>query len=253
MKIKSKPDSRSSPPGRISVESSDIVLVSYPRSGNTWMRYLLANLLAPEGEWNITNIGRVVPDMYEDALADPIQTRPHIIKSHDLFRAEYAHAIYLYRDGRDVALSYYDFQKKLWENPDSFPAFLNKMLQGQMPYGAWQDHIASWLFDDKPIDLLPVCYETLCAHTQAELQRIGRFVGCEWGQARIQAAIERSSFEQFQRDYARYKQATHWNKGFTGGVKGGPGKWREVFTRELNDLFWQYAGDVASKLGYAKG
>jgi hypothetical protein len=216
------------------------------------MRYLLANLLASGEEWNITNIGRVVPDIHEEAPADPIRTHPRILKSHGPFCAGYAHVIYLYRDGRDVAFSYYDFQKKLRDNTDDFPTFLDKMLRGQVPYGAWQDHVASWLFSDQSVDLLSVCYETLYQDTLAELERIGRFVGCEWSVEHLQTAIEKSSFDQFRRDYARHKQETHWRKGFTGGVKGGPGKWREVFDSDLNDLFWRYAGEVAGKLGYSK-
>jgi estrone sulfotransferase len=216
------------------------------------MRYLLANLLLPGEEWNITNIGRVIPDLHEDAPTNPVPTQPRILKSHKPFRPEYARVIYLYRDGRDVALSYYDFHKKLRDNPDDFPTFLSKMLRGEVPYGTWQDHVASWLFDDKTVDLLPVCYETLYQDTRAELERIGCFVGCQWSADDIQAAIDKSSFERFQRDYAQYKQETHWRKGFTGGVKGGPGKWREVFTPELNDMFWRYAGEIAGKLGYLK-
>ena len=68
--------------------------------------------------------------------------------------------------------------------------------------------------------------------------------------ALIESSIAKSRLEKQQKDFYEYKRDSHWNKGFTGGVKGGPGKWREVFDEHLNELFWKYAGTVAAKLGY---
>lgn len=236
----------------IQVLENDVVLVSYPRSGNTWMRYLLANLLAPGEDWNITNVGRVVPDIYEKMLPDPVKTSPRILKSHEPFREGYPRVIYLYRDGRDVAVSYYDFYTKLRGYQESFEAFLTKMLHGELEYGTWQDHVATWLFRPGASHIQAVCYEALCQGTRQELERIGDFLGVAWSVAEIETAVARSTFDKFQKDYARHKQETHWRKGFTGGVKGGPGGWRGVFDEALNELFWQCAGDVAGRLGYSK-
>ena len=41
--------------------------VSYPRSGNTWMRFLLANLLAPHETITFRNIENFVPDLHKSA------------------------------------------------------------------------------------------------------------------------------------------------------------------------------------------
>jgi len=40
----------------------DIFLVSFPKSGNTWTRFLLANLRFPGEPVNWANIDRLVPD-----------------------------------------------------------------------------------------------------------------------------------------------------------------------------------------------
>ena len=40
----------------VAVYADDTFLVSYPRSGNTWTRFLIANLLHPEVEVGFANI-----------------------------------------------------------------------------------------------------------------------------------------------------------------------------------------------------
>ena len=71
----------------------DIFLVSYPRSGNTWMRCLLANLLEPDQKWNITNLARVVPDIHEPWPQDWLPRRPRLLKSHLPYHADYGRVI----------------------------------------------------------------------------------------------------------------------------------------------------------------
>ncbi|MEW5829619.1 MAG: sulfotransferase domain-containing protein, partial [Chloroflexota bacterium] len=51
-------------------------LVSYPKSGNTWMRILLANLLSENNEEiDLRNVGKYVPDIYIDSQVRFIRDR----------------------------------------------------------------------------------------------------------------------------------------------------------------------------------
>jgi len=226
---------------------SDVFLVSYPRSGNTWVRYLLANLLEPERDWDINNLRRVVPDIYESFPANWLQRSPRVLKSHEPFTSRYKNVIYLYRDGRDVAVSYYDYMKKLHKYEDDFPTFLTLFLTDGLPYGSWHRHIGSWLLENPVASLYSLQYEQLFAAPAQELQKLGAFLGQPWDSLAIQTAIEKASLDHYRKDFRTLK---HWRKGFQGGVKGGPGRWREVFTPDQNDLFWTIAGSVAQKKGY---
>ena len=50
-------------PGRnLQVLPDDIFLVSYPKSGNTWTRFLIANLVYPEKNPDFSNINVLIPD-----------------------------------------------------------------------------------------------------------------------------------------------------------------------------------------------
>src|ERR1700685_1517671 len=94
----------------LAVYPDDTFLVSFPRSGNTWIRFLIANLLNPGIEVSFTNIERLIPDTAsKSSRTMKREARPRIIKSHEYFDVRYPKVIYIVRDPRDVALSYYDF------------------------------------------------------------------------------------------------------------------------------------------------
>jgi len=234
------------------IRGGNVFLVSYPRSGSTWVRYLLANLIHPALEWHIANLNRAVPDLHQENADNYIDSQPKIFKSHYPYCQDYPRVIYICRDGRDVSLSYYDLRKKKGLYKKKLRDFLLEMLQGQMPYGSWQDHIHSWVFHSHQTPLLTIKYEQLCEDTPGTLQSLGDFLGFKWSDRKIDLAISKSTFEKQKRDFYIHKYESHWAKGFRGGVKGAPGKWREVFTDELNQIFWEYAGNICEKLGYPK-
>lgn len=49
----------------ITVYSDDLFLVSYPKSGNTWMRFLVGNLLNPEEPETFAKMESRTPDIYK--------------------------------------------------------------------------------------------------------------------------------------------------------------------------------------------
>lgn len=234
------------------IKPDDVFLVSYPRSGNSWLRYMLANLFHPTLEWNVNNLNRAIPDLHQQLTDNFIDSHPRIFKSHCSYRGDYSRVIYLYRDGRDVSLSYYDLKKKVRGYKKEFPDFLVEMLKGKLTFGSWQAHINSWLFNQGNTSLLAIQYEQLYNDIAGTIKLVGDFLGFQWGNEEIKSAVNKSSVEKQKKDFYKYKYESHWLKGFQGGVKGGPGKWREVFDRDLNELFWQYTGDVCEKLGYPK-
>ena len=89
----------------IRIRPDDVFIVSYPRSGNTWVRFLMANLLAPDEKITFRNIENYVPSIYKSA--DTLDTREgrRYIKSHNPCYELYPKLIYVYRDGRDALVS----------------------------------------------------------------------------------------------------------------------------------------------------
>ncbi|MEL6581985.1 MAG: hypothetical protein AAFQ14_19735, partial [Cyanobacteria bacterium J06621_12] len=49
---------------KLTVFPDDLFLVSHPKSGNTWIRFLICNLIYPELDITFTNINNMIPDIY---------------------------------------------------------------------------------------------------------------------------------------------------------------------------------------------
>ena len=228
----------------------DVFLVSYPRSGNTWVRYLLANVKNPHCDWNYTNIDQIIPDMYRVGKEMDNYPKPRIIKSHEAYRKDYRRVIYIYRDGRDVAVSYFHFYQTIHSYTGSFADFLHEFISGAVEFESWQNHISSWMFRKHSVSFLAVRYEDLCSGTFTVLKSILQFLGINASDHIIDAAVRKCTFEWRQEDVKRFNPA--YEKGYRGGVKGGPGKWHGVFSDTDLELFWEKFGKTMSKLEYLK-
>ncbi len=195
------------------VYPDDTFLVSYPKSGNTWVRFLLANLLHPEETVGFNNINRLLPapGVSSKRFLRNLP-RPRILKSHEPFDVRFRMVIYLVRDPRDVAVSEYHFDlKKRYIDPTlSLEDFVHRFIAGQTAgYGSWWEHAAGWIAarHGNPAFLL-VRYEDLLTDSIAETARIAEFLGIHAGDERLKAAVERSSADRMRN--LEKQQADHW-------------------------------------------
>jgi hypothetical protein len=184
------------------VYPDDTFLVSYPRSGNTWTRFLIANLTYPEKSVSFANIEKLIPDTSSQSSRALKRTpRPRIIKTHQYFDHRYPRTIYIVRDPRDVALSYYDFQRKYRQIPDDYPLerYVDDFVSGRLisaDWGTWSENVASWIFTrGQRKEFLLLRYEDMIRDTAAELTRIAVFLGIDADLARLTKAVELSSAE----------------------------------------------------------
>jgi hypothetical protein len=182
------------------VYPDDTFVVSYPRSGNTWTRFLIANLVYPEKNVGFTNIEKLIPDTSSQSNRALKSTpRPRIIKSHEYFDHRYRKVIYIVRDPRDVALSYYDFQRKYRQIDDAYPLeqYVEDFVQGRLisiDWGTWAENVSSWIYTrGKSKNFLLLRYEDMMKDTTRELTRIAQFFGVEPALTRLQEVIDRSS------------------------------------------------------------
>jgi Sulfotransferase domain len=186
-------------PGRtLLILPDDVFLVSFPKSGNTWTRFLLANLIYPGQPATFANIHRLIPDPSGTSKRDlERMRRPRIIKSHECFDPRYRRVIYIVRDPRDVAVSQYHYHRKLMKIGDDSPieSFVTRFLAGETcPHGSWGQNVASWLAtSEKSPHFLLLRYEEMLADTVRELAKIAGFLGISADREQIALAVERSS------------------------------------------------------------
>jgi len=186
----------------LAVRPDDTFIVSYPRSGNTWTRFLIANLLHPDEPATFANIERLVPDT--EAQSSRHLKRipgPRFIKSHEYFDHRYPRVLYIVRDPRDVALSYYDFQRKYQQLEDNYPLeqYVSDFVNGRLisaDWGTWAENVASWIATRRNRkNFLLLRYEDMVSDTAGELVRIADFLGLRASPRELDQVIERSSAE----------------------------------------------------------
>jgi len=164
-------------PGRnLAVFPDDVFIVSFPKSGNTWTRFLIGNLISPNERADFSNINRLIPDPEAMTKREMNRAaRPRFIKSHQYFDPRYPKIIYIVRDPRDVAVSQYHFHRKrrIIDDKYSIERFVTRFVAGETsPYGSWGDNAASWLCTryGNPSFLL-LRYEDMLENTAREIAR----------------------------------------------------------------------------------
>ena len=96
----------------ILIKDEDIFVTSYPKSGNTWVRLIIANMLFKENV-SYNDIDDYLPEFYSCNESSFLNKINRIFKSHDYFDHRFKKVIYIVRDPREVLVSLYYFQMKI--------------------------------------------------------------------------------------------------------------------------------------------
>lgn len=248
-------------PGRdLDVFPDDVFLVSYPKSGNTWTRFLVANLAYPEQQVDFSTLNHLTPDPEAATKRELARAvRPRIIKSHAYFDPRYPRVVYIVRDPRDVLLSEYHFDIKRQLVSESFPLekYVHRFLgrKTEHNYGTWAENVGSWFYvrRNSP-DFLLVCYESLLSDGMHELARIADFLGIPSDHERLKLALERSSADRMRE--LEKKQAHLWSstketrkdKPFVRAAKAGG--WKVELPGSCAAIVESAWGELMKELGY---
>jgi hypothetical protein len=245
----------------ITVYPDDVFLTSYPRSGNTWMRFLVGNLVHQNEAVTFLNLERHLPDMYIHSDREMRSLpRPRVIKSHECFDPRYKRIVYIVRDPRDVAVSNYYWELKKGSFPDGFPMqdFVPRWMDSRYwpRLGCWSDHVTSWLSTrlNHP-DFVMIRYEDLIAHTQRELARVARLLQIDPTSDRLGRAVELSSAERMRqlenREGGKWLQTKYTRQDEPFVRKASSGGWKAVLPSESVVLIESTWEPLMRELGYA--
>lgn len=238
------------------LDPADVMIASFPRSGNTWMRFLLAETLTDQTA-GFDDVNRLVPQigLHKPALA-LLPGGGRLIKTHEPYRQEYPRAIYLVRDVRDAMLSLYDRGKYVGVfNGMTLDVFVPRFLRGEInTIGSWAGHVRAWL--ESPLayreDLLVVRFEDMRRDTGGTLARVLAFLGVSVPETKIRAAIAANSVERMRakEDLSRFfPQSPHESGRFVRSAS--VGGWRGRLTEEQARLVDHYAAAELQRLGYS--
>jgi sulfotransferase family protein len=188
----------------LTVLPSDVFLVSYPRSGNTWLRFLVANALRPDARATFPTFGEVVPDIYDEPDSALLRwPPPRVLKSHEPFDGRYRRVLYLVRHPADVAVSYHHYLIKMRVFPPGheIASFVDGFLGGKLDdFGTWGDHVRGWLDARDGLERFVLLrYEDLRAAPGEALRAMLDLIGADVDDETIAAAVQRSGADELRR------------------------------------------------------
>ncbi len=244
----------------ITMFPDDVFLTSYPRSGNTWTRFLIGNLVYQNEPVTFLTVERLVPDMYKssDRVLRNLP-RPRIVKSHECFDPRYRKVIYIVRDPRDVAVSNYHWELKLRSVRDGFPIedFVPRWMEPEFwpRIGSWGDHVTSWLSTRQgKKGFLLLRYEDLKKDPQRALAQVAEFLGIEPSRERLNRAVELSSADNMRK--LEKQESAQWvattltrqDKPFVRSATSGG--WKAVLPEQTVAYIEKHWGHLMRNLGY---
>lgn len=194
-------------------------IASYPKSGNTWARALLAQYVLDRAIDSLTELEQAAPDLTNLTNAGRLPrtdgATPVLLKTHFLpdvpllgeFADQTSHAVYLVRDPRDVIRS---AARHLDVDESRYAEFAELFIANEgVPdwvlagWGNWTESVGAWTSPERVEACFPrarlkvVRYEDLWSDPHRVLSSLAAFLCIDDGRhtARVARAVENSTLE----------------------------------------------------------
>lgn len=226
-------------------DDNSIALVSFPKSGNTWVRSLFGCLITKR-DLSLSEMEDIIPDIYKKKLIWLNSESPRYFKSHEIYNPNYNKVIYIVRDPRDVLVSYYYYQKAIGQLDDTITIneYLELFLTGkQCSFGSWANHVGSWFPSVTDNNFMLVRYEDLKANPIEVVLKLCDFAGISVNEQDVAEAVNNNTLSKMK------SKSDGWKEGFKSGNSSGFFRSGEK-NNYLNELNEVQIDRIESKFGF---
>ena len=233
--------------------TSDSVLL-----GTTWVQNIV-NLIRNNGEDDPKPLVQAVPWI---ASSHPVEipikdlnemSSPRFFQSHSpysMMEGELPHTspakyIYIARNPKDVAVSYYYHMRMLapLKYSGTWDEFYQLFKSGKVIFGDWFDHVLEWWKHRDADNILFLKYEDLRKDHHGAVKKIAKFIGFNLKEEVIDTVVKKSTFQSMKDNPTTNPNIVEPIRSlFKPGEqqflrKGIVGDWRNHFTPEQNAEF----------------
>ncbi len=230
----------------------DQYVAAFPRSGSTWLRTMLVNIVDPTAHSNPTVFNQTIPSTsIRNTPLVRSRPSPRILMTHSSWRKPLKRVVYVVRDGRDSLVSFYHYVIIRAGRTESFEEFF-RMYEKNVFATRWDQHVMSWFgpgarrLED---NLRIVHFEDLKRATDEVLQNVVEFLGLDSSAELRERAIEEASLANMRQiERRRRGEVKNGASFYRSGKVGG---WRDLLNGPLLDRFLANGGERALRVaGY---
>nr|XP_033801310.1 sulfotransferase 1 family member D1-like [Geotrypetes seraphini] len=238
----------------------DLIISTYPKAGTTWMSEIV-DMIYNNGDVTKSSQAPIycrVPYMEfimpEENMSGIQQLNnmasPRLIKTHlpvqllpKSMWENKCKIIYVARNAKDVAVSYFYFHQsvKLMPHPGPWEEFLQKYIAGEVSYGSWHDHVKGWWKKKQEHPILYLFYEDMKENPDREIRKVIQFLEKDLGEEVLEKIIHHTDFQAMKENpMTNYKTITPDlldQKASPFMRKGITGDWKNHFTMAQNEVF----------------
>ncbi|GAA6082600.1 sulfotransferase 1 family member D1-like isoform X1 [Tachysurus ichikawai] len=239
---------------------SDLLISTYPKSGTTWVQEIV-DLLLHNGDHEICKRAptTVRSPFLEVHYPPPIPSGldllktmkpPRVIKTHlpiqlvpEGFWENKCKVIYVARNAKDNAISYYHFDRMnlIHPEPGSWEEYLQKFMEGKLAWGSWYDHVKGYWKEKEKRNILYMFFEDMKENPRRETLRIMEYLDLSLSDEIIDKIVELTSFK-VMKDNPMANYSSTPNIIFDHSIsafmrKGEVGDWMNYFTPAQSQMF----------------